>query len=220
MIKNVSGYDMSKLLAGSWGTLSVVTEVIFKVLPAPITSTSLAVWGLSTEQGMALLTDIISTPCETSGLSYLPGAALTAIEQSEMSFSGESLTLIRLEGTELSVKERLQAIKKRLPDGCKHNVFDQAESVSVWSWVRDVAPLHDTQRTPGILRISVPPASTPDLTRFLDQLGGCIWYLDAAGSWLWVGICQAAGERQVECHKTESQRYRRQYNPVSRTLCR
>ena len=203
VIKNVSGYDMSKLIAGSWGTLSVVTEVIFKVLPAPATSMSLAVWGLPTEQGMALLTDIISTPFETSGLAYLPEPALAAIEQSEMSFPGESLALIRLEGTKLSVGERLRALKQRLPDDYKASVLDQAESVSVWSWIRDVAPLHDAQRTPGILRISIPPSSVPGLTRFIDQLGGCIWYLDAAGGWLWVGICQAAGEDKLNAIRRE-----------------
>ena len=203
VIKNVSGYDMSKLIAGSWGTLSVVTEVIFKVLPAPATSMSLAVWGLPTEQGMALLTDIISTPFETSGLAYLPEPALTAIGQSEMSFPGESLALMRLEGTKLSVSERLRALKQRLPDDYTASVIDQAESVSVWSWIRDVTPLHDAQRTPGILRVSIPPASVAGLTRFIDQLGGCIWYLDAAGSWLWVGICQAAGEDKLNAIRQE-----------------
>ena len=203
VIKNVSGYDMSKLIAGSWGTLSVVTEVIFKVLPAPPTSMSLAVWGLSTEQAMALLTDIISTPYETSGLAYLPEPALTAIEQNDMSFPGGSLALIRLEGTKLSVNERLRAIRGRLPAGYKNNVLDQAESVTTWSWIRDVTPLHDIQRTPAIVRISIPPASTPALTGYLDRLQGCIWYLDAAGGWLWVGICQAAGEDKLNAIRRE-----------------
>ena len=203
VIKNVSGYDMSKLIAGSWGTLSVVTEVIFKVLPASPTSMSFAVWGLSTEQAMALLTDIISTPFETSGLAYLPEPALTAIEQSDMSFPGGSLALIRLEGTKLSVNERLRAIQERLPEGYENSVLDQAESVTTWSWIRDVTPLHDIQRTPAIVRISIPPASTPALTGYLDQLQGCIWYLDAAGGWLWVGICQAAGEDKLSAIRQE-----------------
>ena len=203
VIKNVSGYDMSKLIAGSWGTLSVVTEVIFKVLPAPATSMSLAVWGLPTGQAMTLLTDIISTPYETSGLAYLPEPALDAIEQSDMSFSGGSLALIRLEGTKLSVNERIGSIKKRLPEGYKISVMDQAESVTTWSWIREVTPLHDIQRTPTILRISIPPASTTSLAGYIDQLQGCIWYLDAAGGWLWVGICQAAGEDKLNAIRRE-----------------
>lgn len=203
VIKNVSGYDMSKLIAGSWGTLSVVTEVIFKVLPAPPTSMSLAVWGLSSEQGMALLTDIISTPYETSGLAYLPQSALAAIERSELTFPGESLTLIRLEGTKLSVNERLQAIRKRQPEGYENSVLDQAESIATWSWIRDVTPLQDIQRTPVIARVSIPPASTPALARYLDQVDGCTWYLDAAGSWLWVGVPEAAAEADLDAVRQE-----------------
>ena len=203
VIKNVSGYDMSKLITGSWGTLSLVTEVVFKVLPAPATSMSLAVRGLTTEQAMALLTDIISTPCETSGLAYLPEPALTAMQPDEDTFPCASLTLIRLEGTRLSVDERLQAIRKKLPESYKNNVLDQAESVATWSCVRDVTPLHDTGRTPVIMRISVPPASAPALSRYLDQLDGCIWYLDAAGSWLWAGIGQTGQEEQLDAVRRE-----------------
>ncbi|MCY4361715.1 MAG: FAD-binding protein [Gammaproteobacteria bacterium] len=191
VIKNVSGYDMSKLVTGSWGTLSVVTELTFKVLPAPPVTRGLAVWGLSARLGTALMAQVISTPCETSGLAYLPEAALTAIGRDGASFPDKTLTLIRLEGTELSVKERLQSITGWLPDGCEYSVLEQAASIAAWSLIGNTAPLQDAQRTPGILKISLPPASAWNLARFIDELRGCTWYLDAAGGWLWVGICQA-----------------------------
>ena len=191
VIKNVSGYDMSKLITGSWGTLSVVTELTFKILPAPPVCRSLAVWGLSARLGTALMAQVISTPCETSGLAHLPEAALAAIGRDGASFPGKTLTLIRLEGTELSVKERLQNITGWLPGACEYSVLDQAASIAAWSLIRDTAPLQDEQRTPGILKVSIPPAAAWNLTRFIDELQGCTWYLDAAGGWLWVGICQA-----------------------------
>ena len=191
VIKNVSGYDMSKLITGSWGTLSVVTELTFKILPAPPVSRSLAVWGLSARLGTALMAQVISTPSETSGLAHLPEAALTAIGRDDASFPGKTLTLIRLEGTELSVKERLQSITGWLPGACEYSVLDQAASIAAWSLIGNTAPLQDGQRTPGILKISIPPASAWNLTRFIDELRGCTWYLDAAGGWLWAGICQA-----------------------------
>ena len=203
VIKNVSGYDLSKLLAGSWGTLSLVTELTFKVLPAAPASRSLALWDLSVRLGTALMAEVISTPCETSGLAYLPATALAAIEQNTISFSGESLTLIRLEGTELSVNERMQTINKWLPGNCKYSIFDQAESISIWSWIGNIAPLVDRQRSPCILKISLPPASAWSLTRFIDELRGCIWYLDAAGGWLWVGLCQAAGADKLDAIRQE-----------------
>ena len=137
------------------------------------------------------MAQVVSTPCETSGLAYLPEAALTAIGREDASFPGETLTLIRLEGTELSVKERLQSITGWLPGACEYSVLEQAASIAAWSLIGNTAPLQDEQRTPGILKISLPPASAWDLTRFIDELRGCTWYLDAAGGWLWVGICQA-----------------------------
>ena len=203
VIKNVSGYDMSKLITGSWGTLSVVTELTFKVLPAPPVTRSLAVWGLSARLGTALMAQVISTPCETSGLAYLPEAALTAIGRDGASFPGATLTLIRLEGTELSVKERLQSITGWLPDGCEYSVLEQAASIAAWSLIGNAAPLQDAQRTPGILKISLPPASAWNLTRIIDELRGCTWYLDAAGGWLWVGICQDGGEEKLDAIRWE-----------------
>ena len=203
VIKNVSGYDMSKLIAGSWGTLSLVTELTFKVLPAPPATRSLAVWGLSARLGLALMTEVTSTPCEPSGLAYLPAATLAALGKAEMSSSGEALTLIRLEGTELSVNERMQSIKKWLPGPGKYSIFEQAESMSAWSWIRDARLLEDRERIQSILKISLPPASAWSLTRFIDELRGCIWYLDAAGGWLWVGICQAGGEDKLHAIRRE-----------------
>lgn len=203
VIKNVSGYDMSKLITGSWGTLSVVTELTFKILPAPPVSRSLAVWGLSARLGTALMAQVISTPCETSGLAHLPEAALTAIGRDGASFPGKTLTLIRLEGTELSVKERLENITGWLPGACDYSVLDQAASTAAWSLIGNTAPLQDAQHTPGILKISLPPASAWNLACFIDELLGCTWYLDAAGGWLWVGICQAGMTDKIDAVSRE-----------------
>ena len=203
VIKNVSGYDLSKLLAGSWGTLSVVTELAFKVLPAPPVSRSLAVWDLSPRLGLALLAQVVSTPCEASGLAYLPAAALANTRSDAIAVKGESLALVRLEGTALSVGERLQSIDKWLPAACRYNVLEQPESELAWSWVRDAVPLLDRQRTPTILKISLPPACAWKLTRFIDELRGCLWYLDAAGGWLWAGICQASAEDKLHALRRE-----------------
>ena len=188
VIKNVSGYDMSKLLAGSWGTLSIVSELTFKALPAPPGSRSLAVWGLSVRLGTALMSQILSTACEPSGLAYLPGAALTALRQDDEPFPANSVTLIRLEGTDSSVNERLQSILKWLPGACQYSNLDHEESALHWSWIRDATPLLDRQRTPCILKISIPPATACSLTCCIDELRDCVWYLDAAGGWLWVGL--------------------------------
>lgn len=203
VIKNVSGYDLSKLAAGSWGTLSVLTELSFKVLPAPPASASLAIWGLSTADGMSLLTTMASSPCEPSGLAFLPNAALAAIDQDALTFAGESLTIARLEGANSSVKERTRSLKHLLPAGCEAEVLPPDASELCWTWIRDLAPLQAPRTCPVVLRAAIPPASAVALAGFLDQLEGCVWHLDAAGNWLWAGLPQAAPADQLDALRQE-----------------
>lgn len=203
VIKNVSGYDLSKLAAGSWGTLSVLTELSFKVLPAPPASASLAVWGLSTADGVSLLTTFASSPCEPSGLAFLPGAALTAIHQDALTFAGDSLTIARLEGAKSSVKERTRSLKQLVPAGCQAEVLPPDASELCWSWIRDLAPLQALEACPVVLRAAIPPASAVAVAGFLDQLEGCVWHLDAAGNWLWAGLPQAAPADQLDALRRE-----------------
>ena len=203
VIKNVSGYDLSKLAAGSWGTLSVLTELSFKVLPAPPASASLAIWGLSTADGASLLTTLASSPCEPSGLAFLPGAALAAIDQDAMDFAGESLTIARLEGAKSSVKERTRSLKQLLPAGCEAEVLPPDASELCWTWIRDLAPLQAPQACPVVLRAAIPPASAVAVAGFLDQLGARVWLLDAAGNWLWAGLPQAAAADQLDALRRE-----------------
>lgn len=203
VIKNVSGYDLSKLAAGSWGTLSVLTELSFKVLPAPPASASLAVWGMSTAEGVSLLTTLASSPCEPSGLAFLPGAALAAIDQDALELTGESLTIARLEGAKSSVKERMRSLKQLAPAGRQAEVLPPEASELCWTWIRDLAPLQATQACPIVLRAAIPPASAVALAGFLDQLEGCAWHLDAAGNWLWAGLPQAAPTEQLDALRRE-----------------
>ena len=46
VVKNVTGYDLSKLVCGSYGTLVALTEITFKVLPSPKESTTLVIHNL------------------------------------------------------------------------------------------------------------------------------------------------------------------------------
>ncbi len=206
VIKNVSGYDMSKLIAGSWGTLSLLTELSFKVLPAPITQTSIALWGLSADQGVKLLTTVLCAPYEASGLAFLPEQTTAALKHDDIALLDGSLTLIRLEGTALSVRERVKAIKTVLPDDHENSLFANDHSLVLWSLIRDIAPLGDDNRTPCVLRISIPPNCAPALAQYIDELGGCLWYLDGAGSWLWVGVCDVAAQEKLHAIRREVQK--------------
>ena len=197
VIKNVSGYDMSKLLTGSWGTLSVVTELAFKTLPAPACSLSLAFWGLTSEQGLALLTEIAGMPYDSSGLAYLPAGSLRTMPLAAPPGKDTSLTLVRLEGTQVSVRARQQALQAGLSCDAERSLLEQPESEAIWAGVRELAPLQDTRRTPVVLRLALPPANAARLCRLLKELEGCQWYLDAAGNWLWVGLDAVGAQEKI-----------------------
>src|SRR5947209_6226994 len=56
VVKNVTGYDLCKLMAGSWGTLAVLTDVTLKTLPQPETEETVLVRGLDPPQAIAAMT--------------------------------------------------------------------------------------------------------------------------------------------------------------------
>lgn len=201
VIKNVTGYDISKLLAGSWGTLSVVTELSFKVLPAPETSATLAVQCSTRKDALQLISGLAQSPYEITGLAYFPGNTLSGFLQ-QLGQEGK-LVLARLEGTMTSITERMQAMRKSalLPD--PHTLYEDEISDRIWRDVRDVEVFNDSERAPALLKLSIPPAAVLDISRVIDQLGGCEWYSDAASGWLWVGICHGSSEDKINTLRRE-----------------
>ena len=164
VMKNVTGYDLSRLMAGSRGTLGVLTEVALKVLPVPEAAATVALHGLSDAEAVAAMALALNSPWEVTGAAHLPD---------------EGRTILRLEGFAASVAARAAKLTARL--GRDATVEDDAERVAAdWRAVRDAAPLHDA---PGdVWRIHVRPTDAPALTarlpgdrRFLDWGGGLIW---------------------------------------------
>jgi glycolate oxidase FAD binding subunit len=82
-------------------------------------------------------------------------------------------------------------------------IYDEEPSLLIWEAVRDVTPFHDFARTPAILKLSIPPASMLDLVRVIEQIGGCEWYADAGGAWVWVGICHGSPEDKINTLRRE-----------------
>jgi glycolate dehydrogenase FAD-binding subunit len=179
VIKNVTGYDLSKLLSGSWGTLSVVTELTFKVLPKPQYSMSLGVAEIDPASGLAILSKVAQSPLQTSGLAYLPQSSLKELP--------EQLCLIRLEGSHISVQERLKGLKQLLPENLSLIEYDQEQSQTIWKAIGNTSILNTDQ---VVLKISIPPASAPDLIKEIPSAFNYDWYADAAGAWLWLALSE------------------------------
>ncbi|MBM9594851.1 glycolate oxidase subunit GlcE [Rhodobacteraceae bacterium MCCB 386] len=165
VMKNVTGYDLVKLMAGSWGTLGILTEVSFKVLPAPAAAATLTLEGLETAEAVRVMAAALTSPFEVSGAAHDPDDA----------------TLLRIEGFEDSVAYRADRLVELLAPSGNVRVERDAEAVADrWRAVRDARKLAGDGE--DVWRISVKPSDgvevarrLPDARLLLDWGGGLVW---------------------------------------------
>jgi glycolate oxidase FAD binding subunit len=182
VVKNVTGYDMSKLMAGSWGTLAVVTDLTFKVLPAAETETTLAVRGLPDEDAIAVMALAMGSSAEASGAAHLPHGISGRIGSGAL--GTEAATLLRVEGFGPSVAYRISHLTELLRDAGSIDEIEAERSRAVWREVRDCMPFADGTEKP-VWRISMPPSEGHKMVyalrmeaaveAFYDWQGGLIW---------------------------------------------
>lgn len=182
VVKNVTGYDVMKLVAGSYGTLAAMTEVSVKVLPSAEKTRTVLVAGLDAPSAVDVLGAALASPHDVSGAAFLPAASAKRSAVSYVSGAGVSVTAIRLEGPPASTATRLAAIKDM---AAAHGAIEELHGMNsgtLWREIRDVAWLLDGD---VVWRLSVPPAAggtlfarlTGDerLSGYLDWGGGLIW---------------------------------------------
>lgn len=179
VLKNVTGLDLCKLLAGSHGTLAVLSEVTFKVLPAPGATATLALAGLDAERGREALSAGLGSPYGVSAAAYLPEAAAAAIP----TLAGRSATLLRLEDFPDSVAYRAGRLRADLAAFGAVGLIEAEESRAIWRSVRDARPLAP-EAEEAVWRVSVRPTAGPGVLEalaprgvhgFLDWGGGLAW---------------------------------------------
>ena len=169
VMKNVTGYDLVKLMAGSWGMLGVLTEIAFKVLPAPEASATVALSGLDDARAVAALSAALGSPYDVNGAAHLPG---------------RSLTIIRVEGFEAQVKHRAPALAVLLKSYGSASIIEGAESDMLWRWARDAEPFHGGDD--AVWRVSVKPTEGPQLVAVLKGQGDFDAFYDWGGGLVWL----------------------------------
>ena len=176
VVKNVTGYDLSKLLCGSFGTLAVIDEMTLKTLPAPETSLSLIVANPDLEQAAAAARAALKTAYEPSATAILPQGA------HQMSQSA-ALAVIRFEGVAVSVNDRFEKTQKELAPFGHTDKLEMAASETLWRDIADVALLPEGRQ---IWRISLAPSQGPILLQDIAQQMDVDAYFDWAGGLLWL----------------------------------
>jgi glycolate oxidase FAD binding subunit len=190
VVKNVTGYDLCKLLAGSWGTLAVMTEVTLKVMPRPESERTLLLRGLDDLAANRAMTAALGSPFDVSAAAHLPPTALRATREEDLqrlAAPGHAFTLVRLEGIAASVAHRAVSLARLLAPFGTVEFREEAKSVELWRAIRDVEPFAAGGALGGwpVWRIVCPPAAGGALGQALaretegeviyDWGGGLIW---------------------------------------------
>ncbi|MES2196110.1 MAG: FAD-binding protein [Pseudomonadota bacterium] len=190
VVKNVTGYDLCKLLAGSWGTLAVMTEVTLKVMPRPESERTLVLSGLDDVTAVRAMTAALGSPFDVSGAAHLPASAFRAGIGGLGDMGSQALTLLRLEGITASVVHRAASLTALLAPFGAAEIVGDAASAAVWSSVRDVKPFAADGALGAWLvwRIVCPPASGGALGQALARdTGGDVVY-DWGGGLIWAAL--------------------------------
>jgi glycolate oxidase FAD binding subunit len=187
VVKNVTGYDLCKLMSGSHGTLAALEEVTVRVLPQPEALSTVMLCGLDAAAAVRKLSRSLASPHEVSGAVYVPAPSAAGFKQ----LSGlTAVVALRLEGPLPSVVFRRERLLAELGSDCETNVLDDGTSVTFWRAIRDVLPLAGF-RDRTIWRVSVAPSRGAELAEVIERSFDASWYLDWAGGLIWAAIAGA-----------------------------
>lgn len=165
VVKNVTGYDLPKLLAGSWGRLAAMTELTLKVLPRPRVSVTLVAEGLDPRSAHAAMACALGSNAEVSAAAHLR----------------RGVTLVRVAGFAPSVEARCAALPGLLSAHCALRRMEEAEALPLWAEAMTGGSLSGAVRW----RVHLPPRKAADLVQRLEPLGAD-WAMDWGGGRLWL----------------------------------
>ena len=192
VVKNVTGYDVCKLLAGSWGTLAVMTEVTLKVMPRPECERTLVLRGLDDVTANRAMTAALGSPFDVSGAAHVPKSALrdSTPGLGRLGSPQNAVTLLRLEGIAVSATHRAASLAKALSQFGTIETLEDEASAEAWRSIRDVEPFAAKGALGAwpVWRIVCPPASGGILgERLARESGGDVLY-DWGGGLIWAAL--------------------------------
>ncbi len=194
VVKNVTGYDLSKLICNSFGTLAILTEITFKVLPAPEVSKTLVIHNLDINSAPNYLNKALSSSSDVSGASFIPVEPICS--KCEMNIEstfklndlryGDSLTAIRIEGSKKSIEERLKNLKNELKTiDLNVSVLETIQSEIFWGKIKNLELF--TKTSNNIFRIVVPPSECAKTIYLLPKQFK--YFVDWGGALIWIEAC-------------------------------
>jgi glycolate oxidase FAD binding subunit len=188
VVKNVTGYDLCKLLAGSWGTLAAMTEVTIKILPRAESEETLLVLDLDDAAAGRAMNAAMGSFADVSAAAHVPAAA--AARMTEITGAQGAVTALRLEGVAPSVAHRKRLLEELMAPFGVLGILGGAASRALWRAVRDVVPF--AARGPAadraIWRISTAPSRGPEVGHALAEQAQAEVIYDWAGGLIWAAL--------------------------------
>ncbi len=197
VLKNVTGYDLTRGITGSWGTLAVMSEVTMKVLPAAEAVATLVFEGLTDDVAIEAMCEAMATPFEVSGTLHLQGELVPAMEMDALGKRGQAVTAVRLETYADSIDERVRKLSRAIAEFGEPKILNDIEARLFWTNARKLQFL---QGTAGSLwRISVAPRNGARLVAAITRRLKCRTAYDWSGGlvWLIVDSGRDAGATEV-----------------------
>ena len=186
VMKNVTGLDLCRGLAGSWGTLAVMCEVTFKVQPMPEETATLILLGLPDAIAVEVLCDAMTTPYEISGAVHLQPALVARLWHDGLRQQGQAVTALRLENFAKSVVYRSGKLKEHLKAYGEIHDLDTENSLAFWGELRQLSVLHGSDAP--LWRISTAPGAGPKVVAAVSAYMQCRAFYDWSGGLVWAEV--------------------------------
>jgi glycolate oxidase FAD binding subunit len=207
VVKNVTGYDLSKLVTGSFGTLTALTEITFKVLPKKDSISTLVIYSEDNKIISDLFDQLLSSSNEISGAVYIPvepnNKNYTKNIEKIFKFnnlkSEEPFVAVRIEGSKKSIDERIQDISQELQTNkMKTSILDFYQSKLFWEKINNLELFSGTKN--NLLRAVIPTATSLDLMKYLKN--NFKYYIDWCGSLFWIEVLEKENIQIKEMKET------------------
>ena len=186
VMKNVTGYDLCKGLAGSWGTLAVFSEVTFKVMPKPPASTTLVMLGLSDEIAVEVLCSVMGTPYEISGAVHIQKTLAVTLDHMALRGQGKSVTAFRLEAAPKSIIYRREKLMAALKVYGEIYDIDQQSSELFWDEMTRLSVFEASDHP--LWRISTAPTKGPVIVAAISRYMPVLAVYDWSGGLVWLDV--------------------------------
>lgn len=186
VMKNVTGYDLCRGLSGSWGTLAVMTEVTFKVLPMPEDTGTLLLLGLPDEIAIEVLCGAMGTPFEVSGAVHLQPSLVARLWHDGLRQQGQAVTALRIENFSKSVAYRGARLKDHFKAYGEIHELDRENSLAFWGELRQLSVLQASDAP--VWRISTSPTAGPKVVAAITAYMDCRAFYDWSGGLVWAEV--------------------------------